>query len=330
VQQKVIDLDKPLVTYLDSPLVNYTFVGKWKGYQDLANDERYKKITARMCLDHTTGFANWRWFEPDQKLKIHFEPGTHYSYSGEGLQLLQFVVEKITHKDYETLSEELVFRPLGMTTTSQVWQARFDSAICYGHSAQGQPYHLKKRTEAGAAGSLSTTPDDFTKFYAAFISAKCLTTKSFSEMTTPQIRIRSVAQFGPGASVDSTGNDGIQLSYGLGVGLFQTPFGKAFFKEGHDDGWQHYTICYPDKKIAVMIMTNSDNGESIFKELLAYSIGDVYTPWKWEDYIPYDQKNNKDKALIPGGKRDYFVILLPSLIARGAPFVQQEMMEPGH
>jgi len=36
-------------------------------------------------------------------------------------------------------------------------------------------------------------------------------------------------------------------------------------------------------------MTNNDNGESIFKDLLAYAIADVYTPWRWENYIPYEQ-----------------------------------------
>lgn len=38
-------------------------------------------------------------------------------------------------------------------------------------------------------------------------------------------------------------------------------------------------------------MTNNDNGESIFKELLAYAIGDTFTPWKWENYIPYTGKD---------------------------------------
>ena len=110
-------------------------------------------------------------------------------------------------------------------------------------------------------------------------------------MTSTQVRIKSRSQFGPLAKVDSTDNDNIQLGYGLGVGTFKTPFGRAFFKEGHDDGWGHYSICYPDKKIAIVIMTNNDNGESIFKELLSYSIGDIFTPWRWENYIPYDQKN---------------------------------------
>jgi serine-type D-Ala-D-Ala carboxypeptidase/endopeptidase len=290
VQEKLIDLDKPLVQYLNKPLPDYKLNGFRRGYHDLKDDKRYEKITARMCLTHTTGFPNWRWFEADKKLKIKFEPGIRYSYSGEGLYLLQFVIEQLTGKDYETISQERVFKPLGMTNTSQVWQTRFDTNICYGHNSKGEPYELLKWKEASAGGSMSTTLEDFTKFYTALIGSKGLSKKSFKEMTSQQIRIKSRSQFGPLAQIDSTDDDNIQLGYGygFGVGTFTTPFGRAFFKEGHDDGWGYYSICFPDKKIAVVIMTNNDNGESIFKEFLAYSIGDTFTPWRWGNYIPYN------------------------------------------
>ncbi|PWS26638.1 serine hydrolase [Pedobacter yonginense] len=294
VQEKVIDLDKPLVDYLKKPLTAYKIEGWRRGYQDLIQDNRYKVITARMCLTHTTGFPNWRWFEPDKKLKFKFDPGTRYSYSGEGLYLLQFVIEQITGKDYETISQERVFKPFNMINTSQVWQARFDDNICYGHNAKGETYELMKWKEASAGGSMSTTLADFTKFYFALISGEGLSQKIFKAMTSQQIRIRSKSQFGPLAIVDGPDNDNIDLGYGLGVGVFKTPYGRAFFKEGHDDGWGHYSVCFPDKKIAIVIMTNNDNGESIFKELLAYAIGDTFTPWQWENYVPYNQKNSKN------------------------------------
>ena len=57
VEKGVIDLDKPLYEYLP--------------YLDIAYDERYKSITARMILSHSSGFPNWR----QDSLKIHFEPG---------------------------------------------------------------------------------------------------------------------------------------------------------------------------------------------------------------------------------------------------------------
>ena len=111
-------------------------------------------------------------------------------------------------------------------------------------------------------------------------------------MFNPQIRLRSKIQMQPRAWLDTTNadNDGIRLGYGLGWGILQTPYGFGAFKEGHGDGFQHYSIIFPGKQSGILIMTNSDNGESIFKELLEFAIGDKFTPWRWEQYIPYDQK----------------------------------------
>ncbi len=290
VQEKLFDLDRPLVDYLSKDLTDYKISGWNRGYQDLKGDERYKKITARMCLTHTTGFPNWRWFEPDRKLKFKFSPGTRYSYSGEGLYLLQFVMEQLTGKDYETICRERLFIPLHMTGTSMVWQDSFEKDLCYGHNAAGEPYELMKWKEASCGGSMTTTPADYTRFFTELMQHPALNDSSFNMMTNTQVRIRSRSQFGPLAIVDSTDNDNIQLGYGLGVGVFYTPYGRAFFKEGHDDGWGHYSIAFPDKKTGLVIMTNNDNGESIFKALLEYAIGDIFTPWQWENYVPFDGK----------------------------------------
>ena len=70
------------------------------------------------------------------------------------------------------------------------------------------------------------------------------------------------------------------------MGIFTTPYGKAFFKEGHGSGWQHYAIAFLDKQMAFVIMGNSDNAESMFKELVEKLTG-VTIPWEWEGYFPY-------------------------------------------
>lgn len=109
-------------------------------------------------------------------------------------------------------------------------------------------------------------------------------------MFTPQIKLRSIQQFGPLRMRNSTGNDAIKLSYGLGWVLLQSPYGPGAFKEGHGDGFQHYSMIFPSARTGIVIMSNSDNAESIFKELLETTIGDTYTPWYWENYIPYNYK----------------------------------------
>ncbi|CAN5605685.1 hypothetical protein BH18VER1_BH18VER1_06750 [soil metagenome] len=84
-----IALDTPLAEYLEQPLPSYgpdpVFPDKYGSYKDLADDERWRKITPRMVLTHSTGFGNFGFLESDGKLRIHNDPGTRYAYSGEGL-----------------------------------------------------------------------------------------------------------------------------------------------------------------------------------------------------------------------------------------------------
>ncbi len=290
VEDKVIDLDTPLYKYLEEPLPSYQsnfiknfFGGKTYDYKPLEGDERYKLITARMCLSHTSGLPNWRFIEADKKLKIKTDPGTHYSYSGEGIYLLQFVIEQKMGRDLESFASQYVFKPLGMKNTSYVWQDAFKANSAVGHNGKNKTLGVKKKENSNAAESLTTTLEDFTRFYLALLNQQGLKPSSFQEMFSPQIRIKSKQQFGPNARINTNENDSIALSYGLGFGLLATPHGKAFFKEGHADGWQHYSIGFPDKGTAIILMTNSDNGESIFKELLQLTIGDTYTPGLGKD-----------------------------------------------
>jgi serine-type D-Ala-D-Ala carboxypeptidase/endopeptidase len=293
-EAKVLHLDTPLYKYLKHPLYTYqtNFVQRLFGanyidYADLKNDNRYQLITARMCLSHTSGLPNWRWLEEDKKLKIHFNPGSRYSYSGEGMFLLQFVIEQITSKDFKDIASEKVLKPLQMNSSSYVWQRSYEGNYCVGHDANGNNLRIPKSNVANAAGSISTTIEDYTRFLQDILKQK---DARYKELLTPQTSIKSKQQFGPNAWIDTNENDSIRLSYGLGFGLFFTPYGKAFFKEGHLEGWQHYTVGFPEKGIGIVIMSNSDNAESIFKELLEFSIANHYTPWYWEHYIPYDQK----------------------------------------
>lgn len=289
-----IHLDTPLYRYLDKPLYTYHtnriqqfFGANYIDYNSLEGDERYKMITPRMCLAHTSGFPNWRWLEPDQKLTIKFEPGAKYSYSGEGLFLLQFVLEETTGKDFEELAVEKIFIPMEMNRSSFVWQRAYEGNYAVGHDGNGSFLGIPKRNVPNGAGSLSTTLEEYTSYFQTVLGQR---ESRYADLVSPQIRIKAKQQFGPNSQVESNENDSIKLSYGLGYGLYETPYGKAFFKEGHLEGWQHYAVGIPGKGNALILMSNSDNAESIFKELIEYTTGNTSTPWYWEGYIPYNNK----------------------------------------
>lgn len=283
VDDGALDLDKPVYEYLPKPLPEYP------KYADLVNDRRYKRITARMLLSHTSGFPNWRWLEDDRKLRIHFEPGARFAYSGEGIDLLQLVVETITKKPLDRLMQERVFQPLGMTRTSMVWQQRFESDYANGYDEYGRSVGAHRWTHADAAGSMLITPADLARLLQAVMEGKGLSTKAREQMLGPQIQILSKHEF-PSLNEETTDeNKVIRLSYGLGWGLYWTPYGEVFFKEGHDEGWRNYVVCFDKQKSGLVILTNSSNGEGIFKEVLETLLKDTFTPIEWEGYTPYDK-----------------------------------------
>jgi hypothetical protein len=74
----------------------------------------------------------------------------------------------------------------------------------------------------------------------------------------------------------------------LGFGLFQTEQDWAFFHTGHDLGWQNYTVTFKDKGIGIVLLSNSDNFESVARQIAALTIGDQHTPFDWLGYPRFD------------------------------------------
>jgi len=283
VEQGRINLDTPVTELLPKPLAEYP------EYRDLASDPRHLKITPRMLLSHTSGFPNFRQLNRDGKLNINFEPGSRYAYSGEDLFLLQILVETITRKPIADLMREQVFVPLGMTRTSMISEARFGADVSQAYDDRSRPLGVQQSTRADAAGSMQTTLSDFARFMLAVAEGRRLRMATKELMLSPQIEIVSKHQFPTLDRQTTEENKAIHLSYGLGWGLFFTPYGRAFFKEGHfDQGFRHYAVIFDQQKKGLVILTNSSNGEGMFKELLETLLGNTFTPIEWEGFTPYN------------------------------------------
>ena len=281
VESRRFALDTPIASYLPKPLPEYP------AYESLRTDERWRKITPRMLLSHTAGFANFAFLEPDNKIHIHFEPGTRYAYSGDGINLLQLVIEETLHRPLQDLIREKIFAPLHMNQTSLVWDPTTASNAAGGFDADGKYLGISQRKRARAAGTMNTTIENLTTFTEALFTDTLLSQKARDEMWKPAITIRTKHQFPTLLEDEGTEAPAVGLAYGLGWGLLtKTKYGPAFFKEGHGPGGENYMICFRDSGTCMLMLTNSDNGELAFRDLLEALIHDDVTPWEWESYTP--------------------------------------------
>ena len=273
-----LELDRPIATYLPKPLPDYP------RYADLRDDERWRRLTFRILLSHTTGFANFRGVEPDKRLRFHHDPGTRYGYSGEGILLAQFVIEEGLHLDVAAEMQRRIFTPLGMTRSSMVWREDFANNLAQDYREDGSPYRHKRWQAAGAPGSLDTTLADWSTFLAAVVSGKGLSEKARADMIGRSVEIDSPTQF-PTLQEQRTDQwKAIGLGYGIGWGVFDTPYGRAFFKEGHDEGTANYALCVAKRRGCILLMSNSVRAERIYATLVQRLLGDVGLPHAWEGY----------------------------------------------
>lgn len=282
VDQKKLNLDKPIATYLDKPLPDYPTEPKYAAWSDLAGDDRWKKITPRIIMTHSTGLANFSFVEPDNKLHIHFEPGSRYAYSGDGILLLQFAIEKGLGLDVGELTQNQVFKPLGMTRTSLIWRDDFKSNLADGWRDDGHVEAHDERSKVRAAGSMDTTIEDFSKFAAAFINGKGLSPAARTEMLKPQLLITTKQQFPTLLPELPIKQQNSNLYAGLGVILFDGPQGRGFYKGGHNDTTANTWVCIEKGKKCIVILANDVRAEKAFPGLVKFVLGDTGVPYDWE------------------------------------------------
>ncbi len=248
-----LDLDRPLASYLPG------------GY-DVRDDARLGQITARHVLSHVSGFPNWRGSRP---LRIYFDPGQRFSYSGEGFVYLAAVVERITGLSLEAFLQRQVFEPLGMASSSFVWQARYESLKVHSHSLLGEVAGRGTPWRANAAATLHTTARDYARFVMAAASGAGLRPETARQMTSPQSRPDEVGT--DTALASPAGRPASGLAWGLGWGLEQDGDRWAMWHWGDNGPTKAFVIVSADRRVGLVMFANSQSGLTIVPEL----IGDV-------------------------------------------------------
>jgi len=283
VEEGKLDLDTSIAAYLPKALPDYTGEAKkYAAWENLAGDERWRKLTPRILLTHSAGFANFGFLEPDGKLRFHFDPGTRYAYSGDGMILLQFVIERGLGLDLGREMQTRVFDRFGMKNTSMTWRPDFAANLADGWKEDGTVEPHGERSKTRAAGSMDTTITDFARFAAAYVGGEALTPASRRELTRAQLPIDTASQFPSLQPLAAPYKRHPNLAAGLGVVTFTGPQGPGFQKGGHNDSTGNTWVCLEARKRCVVILSNDVRAEALFPGIVKIVLGDTGMPWSWE------------------------------------------------
>jgi CubicO group peptidase (beta-lactamase class C family) len=252
VEKGILNIDTPLYKYLP--------------YPDVENDDRYKLITARMVLCHTSGFPNWRSDNPvnqqDGKLTINFIPGTKFSYSGEGYMYLRNVIAFLTKRNLynlDSLFQQEVSKPLNLNHAHFGMNVYVAKHLASAHEGNKIVYDNGwERTSFESAGGLYTESISYANFLIAIMKEKGLKKESFNEMFKEQVKLPDES-----AEKKNGGNNG----WGLGFKIIPTTFGTCLAHGGNNWGYTSSFMINKEKKFGYVFFTNANQCNELHKRL---------------------------------------------------------------
>jgi CubicO group peptidase (beta-lactamase class C family) len=258
VEQRKIDLDAEIQSY-----VPYFPKKKYP-------------ITIRQLLGHLGGIPHYVDRDVEQHIKVHkttreaidifanydlvAEPGTKFSYSSYGYDLLGAAIEGASKQPYADYMRDHLWQPLGMSDT------RMDDPldlipnrvrgyqIIDGALKNSEFIDVSSRFAAGGArGSVV----DLLKFLRGLNDSKVLSRQSLDLMYTPmKMRAGTISGF-PGTA-----------GYAMGWNVVPQKSGLVVINDGGQQETRTFILNFPAKRFAIAVAQNlekDDDGAIIFR-----------------------------------------------------------------
>ncbi|MFW9852012.1 MAG: serine hydrolase domain-containing protein [Candidatus Thorarchaeota archaeon] len=251
VQEGLVNLDVPVESYLTRWSLPET---------EFDNNE----VTIRRILCHASGLSlggvpaylsQGKTPSIEEALtradvKLIYEPGTTYSYSGGGYAILQLVIEEVTGMTYDEYLHTEIFQPLNLTNTWADWSESIDSDIAKGYGSMYFPIIKNFIAMKAAAGHYSSIIDMVKWCNLLLQGQSVLNTTTVENMLTPQW--------------------GEQWGYTLGFHYQKLDSGLLTIGHGGDNWGYHGLYRFiPETGDGIVILTNGDRGAALRTEIFS-------------------------------------------------------------
>lgn len=267
VDEGKVELDAPVIKYLPDFKMN---------------DERYKDITVRMLMNHTSGismglmandylyddvdsFVHDNTFDIMSGLRLNAAPGEYACYNNIGFMLMEHIVENVSGMSYTDYVRNNIASKIGADHTGTAWSLYTGDtggtqvSLYRGSLPIEYPYEMG----AGMGGIYATAPD-VANFGSAFFMGNDVL---LSDDAKTQISTR-------------WNDDTKYESYGLGWDFVeQVKYEKENIKvmgKGGDVSYMHsYLLVAPDEQISAAVLTAGNDSSSQYAGLMAFALMDV-------------------------------------------------------
>ncbi|HTD39142.1 MAG TPA: serine hydrolase domain-containing protein, partial [Mucilaginibacter sp.] len=244
-----------------------------------------QKITIHNLIHHTSGIrdwpmslnvAGWRWdedflFEDIMRMVKHqkdldFEPGSKFSYSNTGYNLLAVIVEKVTGKTFPQWVKENIFIPLNMNSSIVMdnhQKVVKHLATSYYGNGDGAG-KINDALIAYGSSSIYTSVEDLSKWVIHFQQALDSKDPVFERMIQTDVLTTKAKN-----------------NYGYGLMMNDNDHGLRTIS--HDGGWAGYATVienFPDEKLSVILLSNAAGFDP---DGNAFSVAKVFLKGKVKD-----------------------------------------------
>ena len=283
VEQGKVDLDAPVTKYLP--------------YFRLS-DPRYRSITVRQMLTHTSGMPDvedYGWDKPQyddaaleryvrslEGQKLLWDPGTRFAYSNMAFEVLGDVVAKVSGMTFEDYVAAHILQPLGMNSSTLLLKKADPALLAAGYTKSrsggkaelmpvaAYPYN---RMHSPSSNLLSSV-EDMSRWAMANLNRGELDGKRILQSSTYDIMWKPAAEVEfcrpPGYTECRKAGNHVGISWFL-----EEKNGHLIVSHGGgDDGFITAFWIIPDRKFAFVMMTNSDSaGIPLLKQIQAEAVG---------------------------------------------------------
>ncbi len=263
VEQGLLDLDKPVHTYLTG----------WTFPEAIIPTQQ---VTVRRLLSHNAGLTlgtigneyapedNIPSLEDDlsQETSFYAEPGSGFSYTNTGYNLLELIIEQASGQDFSDFMLEEVLKPLSMHSATFEWSEALRHQMTTGYDLKGNPVQVYMYP-AKASGGLFATVNDIAQFVTAgmrgnyYQNTGVLSQESLRKIQSPQVPIAGIYAV-------------VADDYGFGHFIESLPGNqKAAWHGGQGHGWMSHFHIIPETGDGIVILTNSQRSWPLIARILS-------------------------------------------------------------